>query len=314
MSAYDRVRERLEGPSPVILGGPMGSELVRRGVRWRGHGMLTDSDAVLTLYGEYFGSGADVVRTNTFQLNRRIYLDVFRDPAHMRHIGAPGLERRAVDLTRQAVRLARQARSSSGREDTAIAGVMSPLEHCFRPDLAPGVEDAREEHGELAAILAEEGADLILLESMNTLTEARVAAAAAQSTGLPFWVSFAVGPDGLLLGGELLPGAARAMRDMGAEAVLVNGVPPDDVGPSLEVLMASGPAGAFPLVGKYDPPSWKFEFFPRFCETERWPPERLAEEARSWYAGGARILGSCGGSGPHYTRAFVESRERGAFR
>jgi methionine synthase I (cobalamin-dependent) len=28
----------------------MGSELVARGVRWRDHGMLTDADAVRTLY------------------------------------------------------------------------------------------------------------------------------------------------------------------------------------------------------------------------------------------------------------------------
>ena len=154
MTPYDRVRRLLEDDDTVVLSGPMGSELVRRGVRWRGHGMLTDADAVRALYAEYLDTGADVLRTNTFQLNRRIYLDLFRDEAHMAHIGAPGLATRHVDLTRRSVEPAREARDASGRPDVAIAGVMSPLEHCFRPDLVPGAEAARREHAGLARTLA----------------------------------------------------------------------------------------------------------------------------------------------------------------
>ena len=37
-------------PGPVVVSGPMGSELVSRGVRWRGHGMLTDADAIRSLW------------------------------------------------------------------------------------------------------------------------------------------------------------------------------------------------------------------------------------------------------------------------
>jgi len=308
MTSYDSVRQRLEGGRPVVLGGPMGSELVTRGVRWRGHGMLTDADAVRALYGEYLAAGADVIRTNTFQLNRRIYLDVFRDVAHMRHIGAPGLEHRAAELTRRAVELAREARAASGRGEAAIAGVLSPLEHCFRPDLAPEAAVARAEHAELAVILAEAGADLLVLESMNTLGEARAAADAARAAGLPFWASFVLGPDGRLLGGELLAEAAAAMREAGAVAVLVNCIPPDGVGSALETLRG-GPAGAFPHLGRFDPPSWKFEFFPRFCETEAWPPARLAEAGAAWHRAGAQIVGACCGSGPAHTEALArESR------
>ena len=305
MSIQEHARCPLDKDA-LVLSGPMGSELVRRGVRWRGHGMLTDADAVRGLYDEYFSAGAGVVRTNTFQLNRRIYLDVFRDPAHMRHIGAPGLERRAADLTRRAVELAIEARAASGRDEAAIAGVLSPLEHCFRPDLAPAPDVARAEHAELAGILADSGADLLLLESMNTLAEARVAADAARATGLPLWVSFVLGPDGRVLSGEPLVAATAAMRDAGAEAVLVNCVPPEDVDSALRDL-GDGPGGAFPHVGRFDPPSWKFEFFPRFAETEGWPPERLATAADGWRAAGARIVGGCCGTGPAHSQALARS-------
>ncbi len=136
MSAYKRISDRLRGGGHVLLDGATGSELVRRGVRWRGHGLRTDAAVVQAVHEEYIAAGAEVIRTNTFQLNPRIYLNVYRDRDHMRHIGAPGVETRAQDLTRKAVEAARAAREARG-SDVAIAGVMAPLEHCYRPDLAP---------------------------------------------------------------------------------------------------------------------------------------------------------------------------------
>jgi len=286
----------------------MGSELVARGVRWRGHGMLTDADAVRALYAEYLDAGCDVLRTNTFQLNRRIYLDVFRDPAHMAHIGAPGLETRHVDLTRAAVELAKEARQQTGQNHAAIAGVMAPLEHCFRPDLAPDSEAAHFEHGELAEVLAESGVDLLLLTSMNNIHETRAAIEGARLTGLPFWVSFVLGPEGELLSGEPLEHGVTLARDMGADAVLVDNVPPADAVVALKKVEDGGPAGLIPHLGKYDPPSWKFEFFPRFSGTEEWPPERLAEQAHDWTHAGARIVGVGFGGGPELVRALVAMR------
>ena len=75
---YAHIQSKLDSGQPILLDGAMGSELVRRGVRWRKHGMLTDAPAVQQLHQEYALAGADVLRTNTFQLNPRIYLDVLR--------------------------------------------------------------------------------------------------------------------------------------------------------------------------------------------------------------------------------------------
>jgi S-methylmethionine-dependent homocysteine/selenocysteine methylase len=307
LSLIDPLR-RPSAPSPIVVSGPMGAELVDRGVRWRGHGMLTDTDAVRALYAEYLEAGCDVLRTNTFQLNARIYLDVFRDPAHMGHIGAPGLETRHVDLTRRAVELAREARAQTGRTKAAIAGVMGPLEHCFRPDLAPDADAAHGEHSEIATVLAESGVDLLLLASMNNIHETRAAIKAARLTGLPLWVSFVLGPEGELLSREPLAHGVMLARDMGADVVLVDNVPPADAGAALKKLERWGPAGLIPHLGKYDPPSWKFEFFPRFAETDAWTPDRLAKEASSWTAHGARVVGVGFGGGPEHARALVATR------
>ena len=306
MDRYAALQERLERGEVVVLDGAIGAELVRRGVRWRGHGMRTDADAVRTVYEEFLAAGADVIRTNTFQLNRRTYLNVFRSPEHLRHIGAPGLEHRATNLTRTAVELAREARGRAGRAKVPIAGVLSPLEHCYRPDLAPSDQAARAEHGELAGLLAEGGADLLLLESMNSLGETGVAADAARATGLPFWVGFVVDGGGNLLSGESLADGVKVAREAGAGAILVENAPPEDIGRAVEVLArhATLPFGACPMFGKYDPPSWKFDYFPQFADTEVWTPERCVAAARGWRAAGARIVGGEGGVGPEHVRAL----------
>jgi S-methylmethionine-dependent homocysteine/selenocysteine methylase len=298
---YQAIRQRLERREPVLLDGPMGSELVRRGVRWRKHGLRTDADAVAHLHGEYLAAGAQVLRTNTFQLNPRVYLNVFRSPEHMRHIGAPGLEQLVPQLLAKSVELAREARRRAGREnDVAIAGVLSPLEHCYRPDLSPAEDVARREHAGQARIFAEQKVDFLFAESMNTLHEARAVLAAGREAGLPVWVSFVPGPEGELLSREPLEQAVREMEEGGAEAVLVNCAPPEDVTAAVARLgrCCRGPFGGFAHIGRFSPPSWKFEFHPQFIETESWPPERYAAECRRWREAGATILGGCCGTGP----------------
>jgi homocysteine S-methyltransferase len=306
--SFARVRTLLEEGSPVLLDGALGSELVRRGVRWRGHGLRTDPDAVAALHDEYSAAGADVIRTNTFQLNDRIYRNVFRDLDHMRRIGAPGLEARARDLTRKAVELARSA-SRSAERSPAVAGVIGTLEHPFRPDLAPDPEAARAEHATVAGWLAEAGVDLLILESMNTVAEARAAAEAAMGTGLPVWAGFVVGPEGAVLGGEPLSEAAKAMAQVGVEAVLANCTPPEVIEAAVATLRDAVdlPVGAYAHVGRFDPPSWKFEFHPRWTDAEEWPPDRYAETASRWIETGARIVGGCCGTGPGHIRALREA-------
>ena len=313
-SAYDRIRKRLQRRETVLLDGGIGTELFRRGVRWRKHGLLTDAPAVQQLHADYLAAGADVLRTNTLQLNPRIYRNVFRDRDHLRHIGAPGLEDLPPKLLRTSVELARAARAAAGRDDrVAIAGVLSPLEHCFRPDLVPVEDVARREHEEQARIFAEAGVDFLLFESMNTLREARAALTAARAAGLPVWVSFVLGPEGELLSGEPLPDAVRESEHGGADALLVNCAPPEDVTRAVARLagITSLPFGGFAHIGKFSPPSWKFEFFPQFTGTEAWPPERYVAEARRWRAAGAAIVGGCCGATPKHIAVLRSALSEG---
>lgn len=313
-NSYELIRQKLENGRPILLDGAVGTEVVRRGVRWRQHGLRTDAATVQAIHEDYVAAGADVITTNTFQLTRRLFLNLFRDLDHMRRIGREGLEHQADELTRKAVNLAQKARDKNGKAaNVAIAGSIAPLEHCFRPDLSPPYDEVRTEKSRLARLLAESGVDLILVETMNTIQEACASVEAARATGLPVWVSFVLGPRGDILSGESLSDAVKSVEPLGPDVILLNCAPPDDITRGLETLAKTCrvPFGAYAHIGRYDPPSWKFEFHPQFCETEQWPPARYAEYARKWRRLGAAVIGGCCGTTPAHIEALKKDISEG---
>ena len=305
---YQAIAKKLASKQTVLLDGGVATEVLRRGVYWRCHGIEQHPEVVRQIHLDYLAAGADVIRTNTFQLNRRAYLNLFHGREHMRRIGAQDLEHKAGHLIRQAARLALEARQLAGRESdgVAIAGVISPLEHCFRPDLSPPADQGRREHGEIIGQMKAAGVDFILLECMNRIEEARVACEAARAAGLPVWVSFVVREDGRLLSREPLGEAAQTLGSAGAEVVAANGAPLADITTAVNELLRhrTGPVGAFAHIGRYDPPSWKFGFYPRFTATDAVTPAKYLETAREWKSAGAQVIGGCSGTTPDHIKAL----------
>ncbi|HEY3062691.1 MAG TPA: homocysteine S-methyltransferase family protein, partial [Chloroflexota bacterium] len=243
----------------------------------------------------YIAAGADVISTNTFQLTRRAFRQHFKDRAHMRHIGAADLETRWADLLTAGVRLAAEARTQAGaQERVAIAGAMTTLEWCFRPDLAPPSTEAEAEYREVAQVFAEAGADLLLIETVNSVAEAVAAAHAARAVGIPYWIAFVPDERGMLFSGETLREAAEALTPLEPDVVLLNCAPPEDVRVGLEQLRPhwSQPIGIYPHIGRFDPPEWLF--------TDEYPPARYLDEARAWARGGATVIGGCCGTTPEH--------------
>ncbi len=307
---YQAIKEKLSRGETVLLDGGVGTELLRRGVYWRCHGIEQHPEAVRQVHADYLAAGVDALKTNTFQLNRRAYLNLFHGLEHMRRIGPKDLEHRAGRLVRQAVELAREARRQAGQENNgvAIAGVISPLEHSFRPDLTPPLDQCRREHGEIVEQMKAGGVDFVLLESMNRISEAQVACEAARASGLPVWVSFVVRENGRLLSGESLADAVKSLEPLGVDVVAVNCAPLADITAAVLELRKhwKGPLGAYAHIGRYDPPSWKFGFYPRFSSTDSVPPARYLEAAREWKKIGAQVIGGCCGTTPEHIRALRE--------
>jgi S-methylmethionine-dependent homocysteine/selenocysteine methylase len=301
--SYAPIASRLAAGQTVILDGAIGTEILRRNVTWADHQLASRPDFVRMIHEDYIRAGADVISTNSFQLCRRALNNHFRDAAHQRHIGAADLDDRANRLLAASVRLACEARErAAGKRPVAVAAAVTTLEWCFRPDLAPSPEQALGEYLEIFSVVREAGADLVLLETVNSITEARVALEASKEVGLPCWVSFVCDQQGRLFTGEALEEAVRVLEPAGADAILLNCAPPPDIAAGMRELCrrAKVPTGAYPHIGRFDPPEWFF--------TDEYPPPKYTAEAAAWKKLGARILGGCCGTTPDHIAALGELR------
>jgi S-methylmethionine-dependent homocysteine/selenocysteine methylase len=251
----------------VVLDGPMGTELTRRGLAlpapaWSAVALDVAPDWVAAVHRDYVAAGATVHTANTFRTQRR-------------SVGG-----RWEELARRAVRIARE---SVG--DLRVAGSMAPLEDCYRPDLSPGAA-SREEHRELARVLADAGADLLLCETFGDEVEAIVAVEEAVATGVETWIAL------LPTRPERLRSTARACVAAGARAVLVNCVAARDTLPWLAHLGGLDVAlGAYANAGdERDGIGW---------DADAGAGARAYEAlARTWVDAGASIVGGCCGTGP----------------
>ena len=154
----------------------------------------------------------------------------------------------------------------------------------------------------MAAALADAGTDLLLVETMNTIREAAAAARAAVATGVPVLVGFVCGRDGKLLSGESVSDAAGTMGSLGVDGILINCSPTPGLNAVLAELAAATdmPIGAYGNVGYADnAEGW--------VNTDSVDPAAYARHAEDWLNLGARIVGSCCGTGPAHTVALRAS-------
>ena len=284
-----RFRERLVSGPPLLLDAAMGTELQRREARtdlplWSARPLVEDPELVWTIHNDEVAAGADIITADTFR-------------THARSLAKGGLGDRAGELSALAVRLAHQAAATPGRE-VFVAGSLSPLEDCYRPDLVPDDAALDREHGAQARFLAEAGVDLILCETHNTVREAVAAGRAAMATGLPVVVSLVTDGSGRLLSGEPIEEAASALVPLGIDALGINCVPARRLADDLSRLAKAAPDMPLAAYGNLglpsDGPGWRF--------AEELSPEEYAREAERWVALGARIVGGCCGTTPADTR------------
>ena len=280
--------ELFDRPRPVLLDGATGTELERRGFAlnaagWSARAIETAPELLRQIHCDYVDAGAEIVTANTFRLHSRNLADWGREPDQSR-------------LVDQAVGLARRA---AGKR-ALVAASLAPIGDCYTPGEVPQADDLEIEHSHLARAIAQAGADLILIETMVDGREALAASRAAQSTGLPFIVSFVTGPGGRLLSGELLSDVIPLVRGEGPAAIAVNCCSIRDVPPAIAMLVAGSedlPAGVWANTGeRSEDGSWRV--------TTASQPAVYAGIARTWIASGIRLIGGCCGTTPAHVAAI----------
>jgi len=285
-----RFLDRLASGPPLLLDGATGTELERRGARcegplWSARALLDDPAMILRIHRDYVAAGAEILTANTFRTQART-------------LARADLGARAAELTQIAIELARRAIGDTG----FVAGSMATLEDCWRPELAPDDVALAREHAEHAANLA--GADLLLIETMNSIREARAAVRAAKATGLPVWVSFSCDDAARLLSGEPLADALAAVGALAPDLVGVNCLPAPHVIPALAPLAASG--RPFAVYANLGAPLGDASTATT-ARTQDATPAEFAAHARHWLARGARVVGGCCGTRPEHISAIAEA-------
>jgi len=277
----------LSQPRQLILDGATGTELNRRGVDtglplWSANALLNDKDSNILkqIHIDYLNAGADIITTNTFRTHRRALIP-------------SGNADRALELTRRAVDIARDAAASVKSDSPKfIAGSISTLEDCYRPDLVPPDDELRAEHSERIHHLVECNVDLILIETINTIREAVIITKLAAITGTPVLVSFVCNKAGRLLSGESVTDAAREILPLGIAVIGVNcGPTPNLAKPLEELQIACGkdfPLIAYGNIGYADDEvGW--------VNTDSEDPKAYCGQAVHWPA---KIIGGCCGTTP----------------
>lgn len=302
MSPSDRFRRRLTEGRPLLLDAAMGTELARRGANtalplWSAWALLEAPQEVFAVHVDAVSAGADVLTANTFR-------------THRRSLAKGGLGDRAQGLTSLAVALARRAAGRAGRE-VFVAGSLSSLEDCYRPELAPEESLLEAEHAEQARALAEAGVDVILAETHNSVRELSAAVRGAAETGLPIVASMVTDGKGHLLSGEGLDDAAREIAHLSPDIIGINCVPAALLSGDLALVARALPGWPLGAWGNLGPPSDAEQT--RFAEEVA--PGVFAALASGWVSQGARLIGGCCGTTAAHTaalRAMLDARKNEA--
>jgi S-methylmethionine-dependent homocysteine/selenocysteine methylase len=287
--------------TPLILDGAMGTELTRRGVPtdlplWSATALLTHLEVVEAIHRDYAAAGADILVANTFRTNPRTLI-------------RGGLERRGPELNRLAIAAARRAalfnpKSKIQIPELLVAASIAPVEDCYRPDLVPDEPTLDREHAQMVEWLIPAEPDLLWIETINTVREARAAARAAHAAGLEFAISFVTDEGANLLSGEPLSAAVDAVMPHSPLALGLNCIPPAGMTRNLPHLLRLAepsrlPVAAYAHIGNPNPISgWTF--------SESTRPDEYAAHARHWLDLGAKILGGCCGTTPAHVAALAE--------
>ncbi len=291
MNRYERLMQRIGTGERILIDGATGTEIEKRGVpqldnAWNGGGALSHPDVLRTVHEDYIREGAEIVISNTFATHRHVLIDA-------------DVEDQFDQLNRRSVELAIEARDRMAAPDVLVAGGVSYWSYT---DNWSEPESLRRNTEEQTQVMANAGADLLMLEMMVDIGSTLVMLEAAQTSGLPVWVGFSCAPDPsgtmTLLRGGALADALDALE--GREVPLVNimHTEVEDIDACLDIVQKhwTGPVGVYAHSARWDGQIGIFD--------DTIPPDIYAHHAQSWLSRGVQVIGGCCGLGVDHIRAL----------
>jgi len=243
---------------------------------------ITNPEVIKKIHQHYIEAGADVVTTNTFGANELKYSS----------------SQYSVDeVITSAVKIAREAAG-----DKLVALDIGPTGQVMEPTGTLSFEAAYELFKKQVIIGQKAGADLILIETMSDLYEAKAAILAAkENSSLPVFCTMTFQQNGRTLMGTDPKTMVFVLEGLGVDALGINcSLGPKELLPIVEEILkyASIPVMVQPNAGlpRYDGEKTVYDItkedFSKFIKI-------MAER-------GGRIFGGCCGTDPDFIRATIK--------
>jgi len=266
-----------------LLDGAMGSELIRRGETLPNHIWSADSnfnnpELVYQIHKEYIDAGSSFITTNTFRTTPRAY----------RKIGLSKSD--SITMAHKSLKIAVQL-ANKAVTDKLILGSIAPLEDCYKPKLFPGEGIAKNEFSQIGTWLIDEGINIFLIETMNSISETRACLDALLKFNIPIWVSFALRNSSEILSGEKLINALRMLDNYDVDCVLLNCSPLNRTKDAMNIVAENWQKawGIYPNLGVGEPS-------PDGIINQIYSDEEYISVIDKSITLGANILGGCCGS------------------
>lgn len=279
----DRLAEALAGRAYLLFDGGMGTLVQAAGLHTI-HEVpdllnLTHPEAIVAIQRQYVEAGADCITTNTFSANR--------------------LKLASTDATVAEVYAAAAANARAAGAPL-VAGDIGPTGALLEPLGTLTFDEAFDIFSEQACAAEAAGCDLIVVETMADLLEAKAAVlAAVESTTLPVFATMTFGEDGRTFLGTTPAIAATTLSALGASAVGLNcSLGPVELAPLVEELAPHDRAlvMAQPNAG-----------LPRIQDGETVfdvGPDEFARAMEAILDAGATVVGGCCGTTPAHIAAL----------
>jgi 5-methyltetrahydrofolate--homocysteine methyltransferase len=280
--------ERLADGETLIADGAMGTFLMAQGLEpgappeeWN----VAHPQRIAEVHRAYIDAGSRIILTNTFG-GTRIRLK------------RAGMSDRAGEFNRAGAELAREA--AGGR--AFVAGDIGPCGEMMEPMGSLTFADAVEAFTEQARALAESGVDLLWVETMMDLEEARAAVTGAKcASDLPVFCSMTFGPAGKTIMGTAARHALESLRPLQLAAFGAN------CGDGLDVMdevldQLHGAVPALPWIAKPN------AGLPRMIGDKAVydvGPTQFADRIDALVTRGAQVVGGCCGSSPEFIAAIA---------
>ncbi len=273
----------------VYLDGATGSNLQKKGLAagvcpetW----ILENPQALIELQKEYVAAGTNILYAPTFTSNR-IKLAEY------------GLEQQHDEINQKLVALSKEAAG----DKALVAGDMTMTGQQLAPIGTLDFEELIDIYKEQVSALEKAGVDVLVIETMMSLQEARAALIAAKETcDLPVMVTLTFETDGKTLFGTDPATAMVVLQSLGASAVGVN----CSTGPQemVNVVKAMKEVAHVPIIAK---PNAGLPLLNADGETVYdMSPEEFGQQMKLLAEAGAGIMGGCCGTTPQHIKSLVK--------